>query len=1572
MYKQFLLLSAVFFFALSGIYGQTDISNDYTSPTHFEITEIPEYQWFSFDHSTGNDLSLPRCERMYPGASSYFSFEVPLTGESTVRFSFPDEGLYGIALYTLDEFGDYQELRCDVFRGQEVEFFVYAFDEIPETFVLGRFWKLGEADAGDFGIYIVSEPNFNIPKVLSVSTAMYTPQQLVQDVLISGCVEAYNVQYTGHANAIGYFWNGIPGLDFESGVIMSTGNVNDAPGPNISGSTTTSHGTPGDADLNAIIPQTTQDAAVLTFDFLPADNTVEFQYVFGSDEYPEFAPPNSSTFNDVFAFFISGGPENYTNENIALLPGTSTPVSINNVNAVTNSTYYINNANSPNVEYDGLTTTLTAFADVTICELYQMKLAIADVGDGAYDSAVFLKAGSFTSGELYEVETFNAWGADLEVMQGCSNFIVFSRTDATPLSEPVPVVISISGTAIMGTDYTTIPTNFEIPAWQQTDTIFFDALITGNTGITTIILDFENGCPCTTSSTQHIIEIHPEFEIDPIVFNSGPICAGECADLQLTLNAQDQDEVSVVWSTGHEDFYNFEVCPDVTTTYTVTITYPCDEIVLSTQVIVVQPPVVDLGPDQEIDQLYTTLNSNMDPNNTGEWTYIPGSGPGNVTIDDPDNPIINVEVDEFGYYSFVWTETSLAPNCVTSDTIIVYFYHIPTAEFSTTELLCFGDYTTVTFEGDIIESLAVLDWDFGDGVVMSGSGNGPYEILFPTSGTHTICVLVTEDPATAYHCEDVFVPPLMVGDLIVDDDPCYQSCQGGARIDVDGGTPPYTYSWASQTHQVTNLCVGDYGVVVTDANGCEITETFTITQPEELIYDTMYNHVDCYGQATGSATIIASQGTPPYTYNWDNGYIGSTQNDLYSGVYIVTVTDTNGCTAFEQFTITEPNLLLATTSSDLNICEHQTVNITVQEIGGTAPYTYYWDNGDGTGFSEGPQSFQEIPHEDVIYSVYIVDGHNCVSPTENIEIRVSPEMIIDLTTVNNTCYQSCDGRATIELTGGLQPFHYSWDSDGPNLTELCQGLYTLTITDDFGCNIDTLFIITHPTQLMMTMEVENTACHNTADGTASVVVQGGTPPYNYVWSDNTQTNTLVNGAGHYTLTVSDDNNCRIYGSANINSPQPLQMLPLYHPTICLGGETMVIAQATGGTQPYEFNWEGSDGSEYNTHQFMVSPVSNTQYYFTVTDARGCVVSGSKVNVTVSPPISIEHINITSDHICQGQGTTIELDIAGGNGGPYQITLNDGSIVTSPFTYYPDDTTNLIIRVDDLCETPSALDSIMIYVQPKPTILFTSSVVDACPGIPISFTQHDTIEGYTYVWDFGDNRFAYIQNPVHAYEEEGIYNVTLTVRDEYNCQNKLVMNNMIEIYPKPYANFMAEPEVANIINPRIKFRSLSEGEVMLYWYYGDGDSTLNFRNPEHVYKHIGEYEATLVVGNEYGCTDTAFRTILIRDKFTLYAPSAFSPNGDGKNDCFRLCGKGIDKNNFYLVVYNRWGEKVFETDKFDPDADCDACANDSWDGTSGSRIKGDPYLPSGQYYWYSTFMDYDGIGHEFSGNVTLIR
>lgn len=247
-----------------------------------------------------------------------------------------------------------------------------------------------------------------------------TPNQLVQNVLLGFGVTATNITINGSAansnNLFGnvtYFTSGNSTFPIQSGVLLTTGNGVGAIGPNSSGSfTNNSPATPSvstDPALNYIANSGVTNGVVLEFDFIPSGDTISFNYLFGSDEYPEYSP---STFNDAFGFILWGpgisGP--YTmagypagGANLAVVPGTSTPVTINNVGpgAAQNPTYYQNNlggaAYGTAIQYDGTTTLLSANADVQCGQTYHIKLCISNVGDQAFDSGVFLQANSFSS-----------------------------------------------------------------------------------------------------------------------------------------------------------------------------------------------------------------------------------------------------------------------------------------------------------------------------------------------------------------------------------------------------------------------------------------------------------------------------------------------------------------------------------------------------------------------------------------------------------------------------------------------------------------------------------------------------------------------------------------------------------------------------------------------------------------------------------------------------------------------------------------------------------------------------------------------------------------------------------------------------------------------------------------------------------------------------------------------------------------------------------------------------------------------------------------------------------------------
>jgi outer membrane protein OmpA-like peptidoglycan-associated protein len=242
---------------------------------------------------------------------------------------------------------------------------------------------------------------------------LVSSEDLVRSVLLGGNnVKIGNIQYRGDTAARGYFEQSSASLfGIEKGLVLSTGSASSAAGPNSTSHKSELLFTRGDSDLEMLCNQITYDAAVLEFDFVPTSNKVSFQYIFASEEYLEFT---GSKFNDVFGFFISG-PAIKGQKNMAEVPRSKEIVSINSINQFKNTDYFINNnawrlngkiksdvllgmLNEDllkTTEFDGMTIVLTAETNVIPFKKYHFKIAIADVSDRKYNSAVFLKGGSF-------------------------------------------------------------------------------------------------------------------------------------------------------------------------------------------------------------------------------------------------------------------------------------------------------------------------------------------------------------------------------------------------------------------------------------------------------------------------------------------------------------------------------------------------------------------------------------------------------------------------------------------------------------------------------------------------------------------------------------------------------------------------------------------------------------------------------------------------------------------------------------------------------------------------------------------------------------------------------------------------------------------------------------------------------------------------------------------------------------------------------------------------------------------------------------------------------------------------
>ena len=461
----------------------------------------------------------------------------------------------------------------------------------------------------------------------------------------------------------------------------------------------------------------------------------------------------------------------------------------------------------------------------------------------------------------------------------------------------------------------------------------------------------------------------------------------------------------------------------------------------------------------------------------------------------------------------------------------------------------------------------------------------------------------------------------------------------------------------------------------------------------------------------------------------------------------------------------------------------------------------------------------------------------------------------------------------------------------------------------------------------------------------------GVPPYSFEWSNGEVTSSLDSiTAGVYEVTTSDQNGCSDIVSVEVNQPEPLVLWASSDVYICLGQTVPLNASVSGGTPTYFYSW--SDGS---TGPFTsVTPATSTIYTVYATDLNGCTSNTEEIAVNIYPPISVQ---LTT--------TNIYANIQGGTGGPYIAVFSDGAsseILPPPYHISPSYTTTYNITVNDFCNSPSGQYSLTINVFDPPDIDISSDINKGCRPLTVNFEDLNYEDGNVYHWDYGDGSnelLSHTANPPHTFFNEGLYDISVEVTSSVGCKNTATMEQMIGVYPIPSAKFYATPEVVSIVKPIVYFDNISNGADIYTWDFGDDSDTSNSINPEHVYRALGTYEISLIAENEFGCLDSVKHTIRVRNEYTFYAPNVFSPNSQvPENRVFIPVGEGIDPNNFHMIIYNRWGDKIYET--FD--------LNHPWDG----KIAGKQADIGTSYPWVVIYKDFNGEQHQESGVVSVLQ
>ena len=758
-----------------------------------------------------------------------------------------------------------------------------------------------------------------------------------------------------------------------------------------------------------------------------------------------------------------------------------------------------------------------------------------------------------------------------------------------------------------------------------------------------------------------------------------------------------------------------------------------------------------------------------------------------------------------------------------------------------------------------------------------------------TPGTYTVTYTTPAVPGPA--CTATFIitvhplPTILANDVTV--------CPGGnVNVTASGAN---TYSWSPGTFLNTttgssvtfsNGTTTNYTVTGTDANGCVNTDPVTVTVNGNAPINAGLDASICIGAST---TITATGGV---TYNWDNALgagASHTISPTATTTYTVTGTDANGCLGTDAVTITvNPNPSPVITGPNTYCAGFPAVLSTTQTF--TA---YSWSTGATTATTNATSANNPI-------TVQVTNAFGCqgVSPAFN----VTENPVI----TTNSSITICQGESA--LIHGIQ--------------QSVAGTYSQTSTTASGCDsTSNVTLIVNPLP-----NVNAGANQSVCFGTQVTLTANGATQY--AWSGNVQNNVpfTPQATGIYTVSGTDFNGCVNSDDVQVT----VNTIPVVNAgpdqTICTG-ESLTLTASGAST----YTWTGNvqNGISFNP------PVGTITYTVTGTSAEGCT-SIDQVVVVVNPlPNVFAGNDIT---VCEGETVTL----TGSGAATYSWTGN----INNGVTFVP----SLGTTIYTVTGTSSAgcvnTDQVNVVVNPIPAVAFTPGATTGCA--PFTTTLTNTTSGVSNcVWTISNGTTITGCGTVPVtFTQAGCFDVTLTTTSAEGCSSSMTANDLICLEAPPIASFEPSENQLSNLNTAIDFINTTTGATSYVWDFGDGSLTSTDINPSHVYPvdPVGNYNVMLIAYSPLGCTDTAYSLIQINEELIFYVPNTFTPDNDTYNPEFKpVFTSGFDPFDYTLLIFNRWGELIFESHN----------AEIGWDGSYGSNGEIE-MCQDGTYTWKIEF------------------
>jgi len=733
-------------------------------------------------------------------------------------------------------------------------------------------------------------------------------------------------------------------------------------------------------------------------------------------------------------------------------------------------------------------------------------------------------------------------------------------------------------------------------------------------------------------------------------------------------------------------------------------------------------------------------------------------------------------------------------------------------------------------------------------------------------------------------------------------------CEGTAvTLSGSGAT---TYAWDNGVTDGVGFvpAVGTliYTVTGTDGNGCFATDQVQVTVNPNPIVNAGIDQTVCEG------TVVTLSGSGAVTYSWDNGVADGMGFVPAVGTVVYTVigTDGNVCTATDQVQVTVNPNPIVNAGVDQTVCEG-----TMVTLSGSGATTYTWDNGitDGVGFVPAVGT--------VIYTVIGTDGNGCFA-ADQAQVTVNPNPIVNAG-VDQTV---CEGTMVTLLGSGATS--YAWDNgitDGVGFVPAVGSLvYTVIGTDGNGCSATDQVQVTVNPNPIVNAGVDQTVCEGTT------VTLSGSGATSYTWD-----NGVTDGVGFvpsvgtimYTVIGTDGNGCFAIDQAQVTvNPNP----------VVSAGPDQVVCEGTAvtlsGSGATSYAW---DNGVTNGVPFV--PAVGT-HLFTVTGsyATSCFAIDA-VQVIVNPnPI----VNAGPDQtVCDGTEVTFNAT------GSANLVWSSGVINNQPFTA-PIGTTVYVVY-DTLATGCFAQDDLTLIVHPNPVV--TANSAEICEGESVVLSGSGAV---SYTWSNG-----VINN--QAFEPSLSTTYTVIGYDANGCSGTAQSN--VIVHENPTVSFTWLNKDLTMTNPGTDFLNHSEGAVSYSWDFGDWTSSNEFE-PYHEFPDHegGEYLVTLEGVSEFGCVANYSQYIQVVQDYSFFAPNAFTPDNNGMNEIFNPVMFGFDPYEYTLLIFNRWGQILFESHNMEV----------GWDGTLKNQSDA---VQDGVYTWKVTARVLNSSEIKaYTGHVSILK